>query len=220
MLLFRNTPMQNTSEIAHRLLDQYGSLQKVLSAAPADLAKIKGMTRRAALDLSVIYHAFKLLPATGAAPSPRMSSLQQVVDFVRNRMMFEEYEIVYIMCLDAADKLLNINSQTEFMPQSVALNTRTVVRTAMQHSAAKVIIIHNHPNGDPTPSPEDDAITRDSSVALAALEIALLDHIIIAKSKLYSYSQNDFILNALKDSKYIKIRGQLSQYSHRSSLEL
>ena len=220
MLLFRNTPMKNTSEIAHRLLEKYGSLLRVLQAPPVDLRAVKGMTERAALDLAVAYNTFKLLPSMVGPASPQMGSMQQVLAYVRNRMIYEDYEVVYIMCLDAADRLINVNMKTEYMPQSVALNTRTIVKTAMSHGASKVILVHNHHSGDPTPSPEDNNITRDSCVALAALEIALLDHIIIAKDKHYSYNDSEFILSTLAGSKYNKLRGQLSNYAGRAKLNL
>lgn len=221
MLLFRNTPMLNTSEIAHRLIEKFGSLLKVLQAPPIELDAVKGMTARAAVDLSVMYHAFKTLPASMNGPIPQViNTTQKVLDFVKNKMMYEDYEMVYIMCLDAADKIINSNTKTDYMPQSVALNTRTVVKTAMTQGASKVILVHNHPSGDPTPSAEDDAITRDSCVALAAIEILLLDHIIIAKDKHYSYNQNDFILHSLSGSQNEKLRGMLSMYVRRCSLNL
>ncbi|MDR1094307.1 MAG: hypothetical protein LBL66_09200 [Clostridiales bacterium] len=220
MLLYRSIPMRNTSETAHRLIEKFGGLLEIFRAAPTELKSVKGMTARAALDLAVMYRAFLLLPPPAAPAAQVMDSTQSVLGFVRNRMKYEDYELVYIMCLDAANRVINVDMKTEYMPQSVALNARTIVKTAMSRGASKVILVHNHPSGDPTPSAEDDAVTRDSCVALAALEIALLDHIIIAKDKFYSYNQTDFILHALTGAKYEKLRGHLSLYIRRDKVML
>jgi DNA repair protein RadC len=213
MLLYRNIPLQNTSEIAHRILNKYGNLLNALRAPANELTEIKGMTQKAAYDLNIIFSAFKLLPSLEqSSDSIVLNTLERVLSFVRTRMLYEEYEIAYIICLDATDKVMNVNAKTEYLPQNVALNTRMITKTALSYNASKVVLVHNHPSGDPTPSPEDDAVTKDAAVALATIEVALLDHVIIARDRHYSYAMHNFILRSLEDDKWFKIRDQLSCY--------
>ena len=198
MLLYRNIPLRNTCEIAHNLINAFGgSLLRVLQAPPSELAKMPGMTKRAALDLSIVYNTIKMIPLKDMGTRPVLNSTAAAIAFVRNRLCFEEIELVYIICLDAADRVLNINMQTEYLPQKVALNVRTIILKANTYNASKIILAHNHPSGDCNPSPEDDRLTDEAAQTLAAIEIPLLDHIIIAKDGSFSYNQTGFILNKI-----------------------
>ena len=218
LLLYRNIPMKNTCDIAHTLINTFGSFLRVLQAAPSELAKVKGMTKRAALDLSVIYNAMKMIPLKDMGARPVLNNTASVIAFVHNRLRFEEIELVYIICLDSADRVLNVNMHTEYLPQKVAFNVRTIVLKANTYNASKVILVHNHPSGDCNPSPEDDRLTAEAAQTLAAIEIPLLDHIIIAREGNYSYNQTDFILT--KVEKYNKIKEQLSDYARKPFLIL
>lgn len=218
LLLYRNIPMKNTCDIAHMLINTFGSFLRVLQAPPSELIKIKGMTKRAALDLSITYNAMKMIPLKDMGKHPVLNNTSAVIAFVQNRLLFEEVELVYIICLDSADRVLNINMQTEYLPQKVALNVRTIILKANTYNASKVILVHNHPSGDCNPSPEDDRLTAEAAQTLAAIEIPLLDHIIIGRNGNYSYNQTDFILN--KVDKYNKIKEQLSDFARKPFLIL
>ena len=215
MLLYRNIPMKNTCELAHGLINAFGgSLLRVLQIPPAELAKMPGMTKRAALDLSVIYNTIKIMPVHDMGMHPMLNNTAAAITFVRNRLCYEEIELVYIICLDSADRVLNVNAHTEYLPQKVAFNVRTIILKANTYNASKVILVHNHPSGDPKPSPEDDRLTDEAAQTLAAIEIPLLDHIIIARDGNYSYNQTGFIQNKI-GSKYNKIKEQLSDYARK-----
>lgn len=218
LLLYRNVPMKNTCDIAHNLINRFGSFLRVLQATPAELVKVKGMTKRAALDLSIIYNAMKMVPLRDLGSRPIINNSSAAIAFVQNRLRYEEVELVYIICLDSADRVLNINSQTEYLPQKVAFNVRTIVLKANTYNASKIILAHNHPSGDCKPSPEDNKLTEDAARTLAAIEIPLLDHVIIGRDGNYSYNQSGFIIEKLEN--YNKIKEQLSDYAKNPFLIL
>lgn len=214
MLLFRGVPAGNTSGTAHRLLEKYGSILRVLQAPPAELAAVKGMTGRAALDLSVLYHAMKVIPALDMGEHPVINSTDKAVAYVRNRLAFETYELAYIICLDGRFRVINVNRRTEYLPQTTTLNARTILKKAVSCDASKVILVHNHPGGDPSPSADDNLITRDAALALAAADIPLLDHVIVAGDAYYSYNKEQYIQRQLQNAgRYESVAGQLADYS-------
>ena len=220
MLLFPSIPRRNTSETAHRLIDKYGSLIKVMQAPVRELETFKGMTNRAALNLSVIYGAFKILPSTVfGAEVPTLDTTAKALDFIHGRLMYEPYEVLYIICLNAAYKVINVKSKTDYMPQNIALTAETVAKIAFSNHAGSVILAHNHPSGDYNPSAADNAVTREAAQSLANLNILLADHIIIAGQNFFSYSMNtDFIKNSLEGEKWQKLRGRLADYKSRGML--
>ena len=215
ILLYRNTPLKDTCETAHRLIEKFGSVLKVFQAPPAELKSVKGMTERAALDLAVMYQAFLLLPSLKDTAAPVLDTPKKIRDFIETRLTYEPHEIVYILCLDSANRLINVNAKTENMTQNVALNARTIVKTAMNLGASGVILAHNHPGGSPFPSGEDDNVTKDAAIALAAIDIPLLEHIIVAKDDCYFYARDGFIAQALQGAKYDRVRGKLNGYIQR-----
>ena len=197
MLLYRPKIMGNTSETAHLLINRFGSLLGVLQAPPAELRLVKGVTERMAHDLSLIFHAYKTLPS-GKIDRPNLiRTTQEVFAFTQNRLKYERTELLYIMCLDVADRLINCSANTDYLPAEANMDTRTIASVALRNGASKIVLVHNHPSGQTRPSEADDRLTSETVTALAAIGISLLDHVVIAGEDYYSYAQNGRIQEML-----------------------
>jgi DNA repair protein RadC len=220
-LLYRNTPRSDTNKTAHLLLDKYGSLLDVLRTPPAELCKTKGLTLRAAADLYALYQAQRLLPAVGEGIEiddgrPVLDCFARVVSFLQNRLVYEETEIVYVVCLDNASRLIKTDKLTDYMPAEASVNIRTIVYIATVAAASGVILAHNHPTGKSQPSAQDKELTRLLADALAAIGIPLLDHIIIARGGNFSFSQTGLILDAVANGQRgYDVRERVSEYMNR-----
>lgn len=179
LLLFYAIPRRDTNELAHQLIDHYGSLDAVLSAPVEDLMKQPGVGENVAVLL-------KLAPRV--AQKAKLSAGKEVIitdaesagDFLLERFYGEKNEVIYQLCLDRKGKLLACRRLNEGGASSSELNIRRLVENALLLSASSVILSHNHPSGIALPSQEDYVATELADQALRVVGVDLLDHIIVA----------------------------------------
>ena len=180
LLLFYCIPRQDTNPIAHALLDRFGSLAQVMEAPPKELQKVSGIGEKAATFLAVInsfcryYDTHRFDPGTVLNTS-RACAKALIPHFngVRN-------EKVYLLCLDAKCKKLCCREVGEGSVNSAAVPIRRIVEMALDANATTVVLAHNHPSGIALPSPEDVLTTKKLAIALSAVDITLVDHIVVA----------------------------------------
>ncbi len=187
-LLFYAIPRVNTNDIAHRLIDRFGSLSAVLDADLDALQEIKGVTESAAVLI-------KLMP-----PLSRQYSLSQkrdivlgtfsaTCDYFRSLYIGEQEEKLRLACLDDRLRLLSCGVVGEGAPGVVPVNTRKILEFALRCKCELVVLAHNHPNGFAVPSNEDIVSTKHIHGALKTVGIRLLDHIIVAGDKAISLKE-------------------------------
>ena len=189
-LLYPFVPRRNTNDLAHRLLDTFGNLAAVLDAPYDALKAVNGMTANAALFLSQIAGIQSLYNQEKEARLA-FQNPQDAVRYLRNRIGNLPVEVFAALCLDAKGNLLSV---VQFESQSadyVAVNVRKLVREVLLTRAVNVIVAHNHPSGDVSPSGEDVAMFQHLQQVLASVDVTLLDCLIVSDRNAYSMMVND-----------------------------
>ncbi len=182
MLLFRLIPRADTKPVAKALLARFGTLAEVLGAPASRLREVKGIGPTVALDLKVIAAAAQRMARGEIKSREVLSSWSQVIDYCRAAMAFEQREQFRILFLDKKNALIADEVQQTGTVDHTPVYPREVVRRALELSSTALILVHNHPSGDPTPSRADIEMTRTIIDTAKPLGIAVHDHIIIGKS--------------------------------------
>lgn len=191
LLLFYAIPRADTNPIAHRLLEHFGSLSQVLEANPEELKKISGVGENGALLLNLIPQMGRFYMTDRASAPGVLTTLEQCAQYLMPRFFGRKLETVFLLCLDAKCKVLCCREVGEGGTNSTGISIRRVVETALGVNASSVVLAHNHPSGVALPSPEDIQTTRRVAMALQAVEIVLVDHIIVADDDYVSIAQSD-----------------------------
>ena len=181
LVLFRSIPRQDTKPHAKRLIERFGSFAEVLAAPARSLVEVKGIGESSALDLKIVEAAARRLARGAVAKRPVLSSWSAVIEYCRTRMAFAQTEQFRILFLDKRNALIADEMQGSGTVDHTPLYPREVVRRARELSATAVILVHNHPSGDPTPSEADIRMTREIVATAKPLGIAVHDHIIVGR---------------------------------------
>ena len=193
LALFYAIPRRDTNELAHRLLEQFGSLKNVLSAPVEELQKVKGVGESAAVLLHLMPE-LERRAYQGAAKERNLGSVEKCGSYLLRLLGGETREVLYQLCLDGKGKLLLCRRLSQGDMDSAALSVRQVVNNALSCGASAVVLGHNHPSGVALPSEEDRAVTLRVRDALKTLDIRLLDHIVVADGDYVSMAQSGFLL--------------------------
>ncbi len=181
LLLFRSIPRADTKERAKALLKRFGSLAEVLGAPEHLLREVEDIGEGAALDLKIVAAAARRMTRGVIEGREMLSSWNHVLDYCRAAMAFEAREQFRILFLDKKNTLIADEVQQTGTVDHTPVYPREVVRRALELSATAIILVHNHPSGDPTPSRADIDMTKTIIEAARPLGIAVHDHIIIGK---------------------------------------
>jgi DNA repair protein RadC len=176
-------PRRDTKELAKELIARFGSFSGVLSAKPAQLAETKGLGEVSAANLKIIQAAAQRFARDRVSRDmPILSSWAALIDYCRAQMAFEDIEQFRILFLDKKNRLIADEVQQTGTVDHTPVYPREVIRRSLELSATAVILVHNHPSGDPSPSSADVQMTRAISDVAKPLGITVHDHIIIGKS--------------------------------------
>lgn len=190
LLLFYALPRVDTNEIAHRLINRFGSLPEVFDAPYEELCKVKGVSEHAATLLKLIPELSRVYSTGRDSDAVLLDSSRKIGEFLVKRFIGRTKECVYLLCLDHALKLIHCGILTEGSVDSANVDIKSIVERALRHNAARVLLAHNHPRGLAVPSNEDVLITREIKRGLAYLDIELVDHIIVAGNDWYSLAEH------------------------------
>ena len=181
LLLFRSIPRADTKAMAKALIARFGSFAEVLGAPEHLLREIKGIGKEAAFDLKVVAASAGRMTHGRINRRAVLSSWQQVLDYCRAAMAFEPRENFRILFLDKKNQLIADEVQQTGTVDHTPAYPREVMRRALELSATAVILVHNHPSGDPTPSRADIEMTRTIADTGKPLGVLVLDHIIVGR---------------------------------------
>ena len=181
LLLFRLIPRSDTKPVAKALLARFGTLAEVLGAPERLLCEVKGVGPAVALDLKIIAAAAHRMLRSDLKARQTLSSWAQVIDYCRAAMAFEEREQFRILFLDKKNALIADEVQQTGTVDHTPVYPREVVKRALDLSATAIVLVHNHPSGDPTPSRADIDMTKEIVEAGKRLGLTVHDHIIIGK---------------------------------------
>jgi DNA repair protein RadC len=182
LLLFHSVPRRDTKPIAKALLTRFGTFSDVLAAPEARLMEVSGVGASVATHLKAV-HAAAMRYARGAVRErPLLSSWSAVVDYCRAAMAYEEKEQFRILFLDKRNALIADEVQQVGTVDHTPVYPREVVKRALELSSTAIVLVHNHPSGDPTPSRADIQMTKTIIDIATPLGIAVHDHIIVGRN--------------------------------------
>ena len=192
LLLFYANPRQDTNPIAHRLLNQFGTLSAVLDAPVELLESVKGVGENAALLLHLIPCVCRRYLIDRASYEQILDSTEKAGAFLVPYFFGARDEMVYLLCLDAKCKVLDCRMLSVGGVNTAAVSVRKIVEAALACNATSVVLAHNHTSGIALPSKEDEATMRQIRTALDAVGILLVDHIIVADDDFVSMADSGF----------------------------
>ncbi|HLP68548.1 MAG TPA: DNA repair protein RadC [Rhizobium sp.] len=181
LLLFRLIPRRDTKPIAKALISRFGTLAGVLGAPPALLQEVKGIGETVALDLKLIATTAQRMLKSELKERHVLSSWSSVIDYCHAAMAYETTEQFRILFLDKRNALIADEVQGRGTIDHTPVYPREVVKRALELSATAIILVHNHPSGDPTPSRADIDMTKTIIDTAKPLGITVHDHIIIGR---------------------------------------
>lgn len=181
LLLFAAIPRRDVKPLAKRLIAQFGSLGGVLNAEAAQLQRRAGISEGTVALLRAVAAGARRMLREEVASRPVVSSWQQLLDYLSVAMKYEKTEQFRLLFLDRKNALIADEVQQRGTVDHAPVYPREVAKRALELHASALLMVHNHPSGDPTPSPGDVAITRDVAKALKAVGVTLHDHLIIGR---------------------------------------
>lgn len=190
LLLFYAIPRADTNPIAHDLLERFGSLSRVLDAAPEELKQVKGISSHTAVLLKLAVELGRFYQVDCAQRVKCLTTLDACGAYLVPYFFGRTRETVFLLCMDAKCKVLCCREVSQGGVNSASISIRKIVETALYAGATTVVLAHNHPSGMALPSNEDVQTTRRVAAALAAVEIHLADHIVVADGDYVSMVQS------------------------------
>lgn len=182
LILFRAIPRRDVKPLAKALLKRFGSFADVMAAPEARLAEVDGISAGVATELKLVQAAALRIGRAAIAQRPVLSSWTALIDYCRTAMAFSEREQFRVLYLDRKNALIADEVQGEGTVDHTPVYPREVVKRALEVSATAVILVHNHPSGDPTPSRPDILMTQQIIEIAKPLGITVHDHIIVGRA--------------------------------------
>ena len=192
LLLFYAIPRRDTNPTAHLLLQKFGSLDGVFNASAEELQSVEGVGESAAILLSMMSALMRRSMRT-TGKEKILNSVERCGKYFLELLRHERREVLYQACLDAKGKLIVCKKLSEGTADSAAFSVRQVVENALVADATMVVLAHNHVSGIALPSESDCVVTRRVRDALRAVDIQLMDHIIVADNDFVSMNQSGLL---------------------------
>jgi DNA repair protein RadC len=181
LLLFRVIPRRDTKPLAKALIDRFGDFAAVIAADPEQIAGVDGAGPAVARELKIVQAAVERSLRTQAKRRPAVGNWSTLVDYCRLALQHEKQEQFRVLFLDVKNQIIADEVLGEGTIDQAPVYPREVIRRALGHGAAALVLVHNHPSGDPTPSGADQSVTRDIVAAAAPLSIKIHDHLVIGR---------------------------------------
>lgn len=187
LVLFRALPRQDVKPLARALLDRFGDFNGVVSAPPERLHEVSGVGEAVVQELKIVEAAAQRLSRARVLKRNIISSWDALLDYCHTTMAHRDAEHFRVLFLDRRNALIADEEQARGTVNHVPVYPREVAKRALELNASALILVHNHPSGDPTPSESDIAMTERIRRAVEALDITLHDHLIIGRSRELSF---------------------------------
>ncbi|MGL5009999.1 MAG: RadC family protein [Paracoccaceae bacterium] len=193
LVLFRSIPRQDVKPLARLLLDSFGDLNRVITAPPARLLAVKGVGEAVIQDLKILEAVAQRMMRARIMQRQILSSWDSLLDYCHTAMSHRETETFRVLYLDRKNVLIADEEQAKGTVDHVPVYPREVVKRALELNASALILVHNHPSGDPTPSTSDLTMTAQIKDAAEVLGLVLHDHLIIGKSRELSFRAEGYL---------------------------
>lgn len=193
LLLTLGTPRMDCKQIAKGVIKKFGNLRDVLDASPEELQQIKGIGPKNIFGLKVFQALSERYQKEKILTKKPLNSPRAAADYLKEKLGKEKREYFVILSLDSRNNLIKISDVSVGILDANLVHPREVFKEAILAHAAQVILAHNHPSGDPEPSEDDLIITKRLTEAGEIMGIDVLDHIIITKTKVFSFKEHKLI---------------------------
>jgi DNA repair protein RadC len=193
MVLFVALPRVDTKTLSKTLIARFGSYSAVIAAPPEELREVKGIGESAIATLKVVQLAAQRLARAEVLDRPVLNNWDRLIDYLHAVLARERVEQFRVLFLDTRNRLLADEAQARGTVNHTPVYPREVVKRALELKATALILVHNHPSGDPTPSRDDVEMTQEVKRAAAVLSITLHDHVIIGNGKWLSFRQEKLL---------------------------
>lgn len=193
LVLFRAIPRRDVKPLAHALMDRFGDFNRVVSASESRLRDLPGVGDAVIIELKIIEAAAQRLARAKVLKQQVVSSWDSLLDYCHTTMAHRETEQFRVLYLDRKNVLIADEEQAKGTVDHVPVYPREVAKRALELNASALILVHNHPSGDPTPSSMDIDMTNQISTACGALGLTLHDHLIIGKSTELSFRSEGYL---------------------------
>lgn len=190
LMLFYCIPRRDTNEIAHELMEKFGSLSAVLDARVEDLMKIDYISLNAATYLKMLPQVARRYMVDSANQKKVLRTIDECGDYLMSHYIGRQHETVFVLCLDAGCQVICCREVGEGDINSAGVSIRKIVELALSVKASSLVLAHNHPSGIALPSVEDVQVTRRVAAALDGVDVILTDHIIVANDDYVSLAQS------------------------------
>ena len=172
----------NAVEVGRQLLHKFGSLQQLAVASLEDLCQVRGIGRDKAVTLMAAFALARKMAAELHYESPQMDHPENVAALLRAENVTRTVETLQVLLLNTRRRLIRREEVADGTLDAILVHPREVFRAAIAANAAAVVLVHNHPSGDPSPSDQDIRVTRDIIRAGQLLKIEVIDHIILGRA--------------------------------------
>ncbi|MFC3630590.1 DNA repair protein RadC [Paracoccus angustae] len=187
LVLFRAIPRQDVKPLARRLIETFGDLNRVLTAPAARLEQVSGVGPAVVTELKIVEAAAQRMARARVMHRPVLSGWDALLDYCHTAMAHREIEQFRVLYLDRKNVLIADEEQARGTVDHVPVYPREIIRRALELNASALILVHNHPSGDPTPSDADITMTARIAQAADSMGITIHDHLIIGKSRELSF---------------------------------
>jgi DNA repair protein RadC len=193
MALFLALPRRDTKPIARALLARFGSFAAAIAAPPQELLAVEGMGEAGTAALKLIQAAALRLARAEVREQPVLNNWERLMAYLNAVLAREKVEQFRVLFLDNKNRLLADEAQARGTVNHTPVYPREVVKRALELHATALILVHNHPSGDPTPSRDDIEMTREIRAAAQLLAVTLHDHVIVGNGSWLSFRQKGLL---------------------------
>jgi len=207
LLLSLGTPRKDCKQPAKEAVERFKTLRGVLEASPEELRQVKGIGLHSAFGIKLVQEVARKFLKEKIIDKPVYTSSQEVFDFLYHSMRDLKKETFRVIYLNSQNQIIDIAELFEGTVNVSVIHPREVIEGALKHNAVSLIFVHNHPSGNPAPSQNDKAVTRELVYAGSIMQIKVLDHIIIGDNTYFSFTGEGLIEAYALDFLGIKGRG-------------
>ena len=194
LLLTFSIPRRDVKPVAKKLISTFGNLSGVLDADQKELEKLSGVGSMSASLIRLVKELYTSYLSENMKKNDVLSSPEAVIKFSRIKLSGLSNEAFMVVYVNVKNEVIDYTLLHEGTLDNVAVYPRRIIESALSSHASGIILVHNHPSGNPSPSKEDKILTKEIVDAASSLEIRVLDHLIVAKSGYFSFMENDLLV--------------------------